>query len=174
MLDDFKNGKECFYLDIVRNGKNTNKINARQLFGKDFIIPGGEFVKLYSAVKEKDELGAWKNSLDNNLKKKYKNGFDSVDKDTAFKICKTIYDSKTFIGSNNNYKIADLAIQFLMYHGYDSPSVKRIIDYINNDSDSKNINRANAFKQSSAIDSIRTAITSCGLTNLFDSSEENK
>lgn len=174
MLDDFKNSKECFYLDIVRNGKNRHKASAKQLFGKDYIISGGDFVKLYSVINCKEELGTWKNNLDTNLKKKYKNGFDVVNKEVAFKICKTIHDSKVFIGGNNNYKIADLAIQFLKYYGYSFDEIKLIIDYINNDSDKKNINRANIYREKDAIDSIRKAISDNNLNNLFDSKEKPK
>ena len=167
-IEDKKNEKECFYLDIVRNGKNKHKDKAKLLFDKEHIIPVGEFVKLYSSIKDKESLGSWKNALDTNINRTYKNGFDSVETNEAKKICKAIYKSKLFIGKNNDYKIADLIIQFLIYFGYDNEQVASIINFINDDSDSRNIARASVYKKIDIISKIREAIQALALDNKFD------
>lgn len=167
-IEDKKNENECFYLDIVRNGKNKHKDKAKLLFDKEHIIPVGEFVKLYSSIKDKESLGSWKNALDTNINRTYKNGFDSVETNEAKKICKAIYKSKLFIGKNNDYKIADLIIQFLIYFGYDNEQVASIINFINDDSDSRNIARASVYKKIDIISKIREAIQALALDNKFD------
>lgn len=167
-INDKKSNKECFYLDIVRNGKNKHKDKAKQLFDKQHIILVSDFVKLYSSIKDKESLGSWKNALDTNINKTYKNGFDYIPSDEAWKICKSIFDSKNFIGKSNDYKIADLLIQFLFYYGYSSEDITKIIDHINSQSDSQNIARANAYRKADVINTLRKALENLSIANNFD------
>ena len=167
-INDRAKGKDCFYLDIVRNGKNKHKDKARQLFDKNHIIPVGDFVKLYSSIKTKDNLGSWKNALDANINKYYKNGFDYVAIDKAWQICNTIFKSKLLIGKNNDYKVADLIIQFLLFFGYSDEQIRLIIDSINNDSDSNNIAKASVYKKTDIINIIRTKVIDLSIDNKFD------
>ncbi len=167
-LQDLLDNKECFYLDIIRNGKNKNKDNAKKLFDKKHVITVSEFVKLYSAINDKENIGLWKNNLDSNVNKKYKNGFDSMEKELAYKLCKIISESKGIIANKNEYKIADLTIQFLLYYGYSSDDIVKIIDHINKESDNNHINRANAYRTKNSIIILRNAIEALEMKNLFD------
>ena len=167
-LEDLKNNKPCFYLDIVRNGKNRHKERAKKLFDKDCIIFVSDFVKLYSVVNNIEDLGLWKNNVDGNIKKKYKNGFDYIEKEKALSICNAIRTAKHFIGNNNEYRIADLTIQFLFYFGYAPQEIESIINFINDKSNAKNENKANAFRTNKTIKELRDAVESLHLENKFD------
>lgn len=171
-VQDRERGINTYYLDIIKSGSNKNKDRAKLLFDKEFIIPVGDFVKLYTVVNDNEALGKWKNNLDTNISSKYKNGFDCVNKDEAIKICDAIQRSRQLTNHKNEYRIADLMIQFLLYYGYTNEEIISVVNHINELSDSKNINRANAYRQLDAITTLRNTLKELNIDNKFDKPAE--
>lgn len=125
--DDYGTG--AFYLNIISSGDKAILKNARKAFGSTNIVKLSDFVKLYSVIRNPSMIGPWKNSVSEQIKENYNDGFPSCSKQLARKICSCILRSKVIISSNRtNYAIADLPIQYLLYLGMDDDKAKETID----------------------------------------------
>ena len=148
-----------FYLNLISSGKNIYISNAKIIFGSDRIIKLSDFAKVYSVCVNHGDLGRWKNNFNFQVESTYKDGFPICENAKAKRICEVILQSKHLIKRDRtNYAIADLAIQYLLYAGYDCDDVLKIIGYINSKYSLTVKKKADIYKKPSVSLCIKEAI----------------
>jgi len=107
-----------YFLNIYSSGKKEYSDIIRVLYEKNNIIDLLDFIKLYFSVKNKKELGLWKNNPNSQINKTLMN--KPFDRTLSFKVCESISRYENILLSltdkkeKDNFRSSDLAFKYLI------------------------------------------------------------